>query len=66
MERSLEQEECSDVLHHISACRGAMDSLVAEVMEGHIRFHILDPNVAPSDEQALADDLVRALRAYLK
>ncbi len=68
IERALEQEaECSDVLHNISACRGAMDSLMAEVIEGHIRFHILDPNVAPSDEQALAaDDLIHALRAYLK
>ena len=66
--RALEQEaECSDVLHNISACRGAMDSLMAEVIEGHIRFHILDPGVTPSDEQTqAADDLIHALRAYLK
>jgi DNA-binding FrmR family transcriptional regulator len=44
-----------------------MDALMAEVIEGHIRFHILDPNVPPSDEQAqAADDLIHALRAYLK
>ncbi len=44
-----------------------MDALMAEVIEGHIRFHILDPSVTPSDEQALAaDDLIHALRAYLK
>jgi DNA-binding FrmR family transcriptional regulator len=68
IDRALEQEaECSDVLHNISACRGAMDALMAEVIEGHIRFHILDPKIAPSDEQAqAADDLVQALRAYLK
>jgi DNA-binding FrmR family transcriptional regulator len=68
IDRALEQEaECSDVLHNISACRGAMDALMAEVIEGHIRFHILDPSVAPSDEQAqAADDLIHALRAYLK
>ena len=37
--RALEQEaECSDVLHNISACRGAMDALMAEVIEGHIRL----------------------------
>jgi hypothetical protein len=36
-----------------------MDALMAEVIEGHIRFHILDPNVTPSDEQAqAADDLI--------
>jgi DNA-binding FrmR family transcriptional regulator len=44
-----------------------MDALMAEVIEGHIRFHIPDPSVAPSDEQAqAADDLIHALRAYLK
>ena len=66
--RALEQEaECSDVLHNISACRGAMDALMAEVIEGHIRFHVLDPGTTPTDEQAqAADDLIHALRAYLK
>jgi DNA-binding FrmR family transcriptional regulator len=68
IERTIDQEaECSDVLHNISACRGAMDALMAEVIEGHIRFHVLDPNMAPTDDQAqAADDLIHALRAYLK
>lgn len=68
IERALEHEaECSDVLHNISACRGAMDALMAEVIEGHIRFHILDPEMATTDEQMqAAEDLVQALRAYLK
>ena len=66
--RALEQEaECSDVLHNISACRGAMDALMAEVIEGHIRFHVLDPKTTPTDEQTeAADDLIHALRAYLR
>jgi DNA-binding FrmR family transcriptional regulator len=68
IERTLDQEaECSEVLHNISACRGAMDSLMAEVIEGHIRFHVLPPNGSATDEQTrAADDLVTALRAYLK
>lgn len=68
VERSLDQEaECSDVLHNIAACRGAMDALMAEVIEGHIRFHVLDPMMQSTDEQLqAADDLVHALRAYLK
>jgi DNA-binding FrmR family transcriptional regulator len=44
-----------------------MDALMAEVIEGHIRFHILPADGAATDEQAsAADDLVSALRAYLK
>jgi FrmR/RcnR family transcriptional regulator, repressor of frmRAB operon len=68
IERALDQEaECSDVLHTIAACRGAMDALMAEVIEGHIRFHVLDPNTTPTGEQTqAADDLIHALRTYLK
>jgi DNA-binding FrmR family transcriptional regulator len=68
IERAMDQEaECSEILHNISACRGAMDSLMAEVIEGHIRFHVLDPKRTPTDEQTeAADDLIHALRAYLK
>ncbi len=68
IDRALDQEaECSEVLHNIAACRGAMDSLMAEVIEGHIRFHVLDPERTPTDEQSeAADDLIQALRTYLK
>ena len=68
IEKALDQEaDCSDVLHNISACRGAMDALMAEVIEGHIRYHVLGENGTVTDEQArAADDLVSALRAYLK
>ncbi len=68
IEKALDQEaECSDILHNISACRGAMDALMAEVIEGHIRYHVLGPNGSTTDEQIrAADDLVSALRAYLK
>jgi FrmR/RcnR family transcriptional regulator, repressor of frmRAB operon len=68
IEKALDQEaECSDVLHNIAASRDAMDALMAEVIEGHIRFHILPANGSETEEQAqAADDLVFALRAYLK
>jgi len=67
VERALDQEaECSVILHNISACRGAMDALMAEVIEGHIRFHVLDPRRKPTaDQSQAADDLIQALRAYL-
>ena len=68
IEKTLDQEgECSDVLHNIATCRGAMDALMAEVIEGHIRFHVLASDGSATDEQErAADDLVTALRAYLK
>jgi DNA-binding FrmR family transcriptional regulator len=68
IDRALDLDaDCSEILHNISACRGAMDALMAEVIEGHIRFHVLDPKTKPTDEQTqAADDLIHALRAYLK
>jgi len=36
-------------------------------LSGHIRFHVLDPETTPTGEQSqAADDLIQALRAYLK
>ena len=66
--RALEEEsECSETLHAISVCRGALDSLMAEVIEGHIRFHVLDQNRDPTEEQTrAAEDLIDALKTYLK
>jgi FrmR/RcnR family transcriptional regulator, repressor of frmRAB operon len=68
IERSLNEEaECSVVLHNIAACRGAMDALMAEVIDGHLRYHVLDPKRrATAEQQQAADDLISALRAYLK
>ena len=68
VERSLRFEsDCSEVLHNIAACRGAMDSLMAEVIDGHIRGHVLaQSGRATAKEKRAADDLVAALRAYLK
>lgn len=68
IERALtEESECSEVLHAIAVCRGALDSLMAEVIEGHIRFHVIDPQRKPTDEQTqAAQDLIDALKTYLK
>jgi DNA-binding FrmR family transcriptional regulator len=63
----VEGEDCSTVLHTLTACRGAMDSLLYEIVEGHIRFHIVDPNVQPTSDQAKATkELLDALRSYFK
>ena len=66
--RALDGEaECGDVLRLIASARGAMDSLMAEVIEGHIRYHVLDPERAVTESQTqAADDLIDALKTYLK
>ncbi len=31
----------------IASCRGAINGLMVEVIDGHIRFHVLDPDLRP-------------------
>jgi DNA-binding FrmR family transcriptional regulator len=69
LERALTNEdvECSDVLQLITAARGALNGLMAELVEDHVRFHVLDPKQKPTSEQTLAaDELVDIIRSYLK
>jgi DNA-binding FrmR family transcriptional regulator len=68
IERALESEVgCADVLQVIASVRGAMNSLMAEVMEDHIRFHVVDPARERDPEKARgAEELIEVVRAYLK
>ena len=68
VEKSLEAEEdCSHILHILSATRGAMDSLMAEVIEGHILLHIVDPNRRPTTDQSkAAQELIDVIKSYLR
>jgi DNA-binding FrmR family transcriptional regulator len=68
VERAIDQEQdCSIILHAIAACHGAIKGLMAEVIEGHVRFHLVDPDHQPTSEQAqAAQELIDVLKAYLK
>ena len=66
VERSLSSDQdCGDQLMLLAAVRGGVNSLMAEVLETHIRFHLVDgakEQIAPE----LAEDLIDLVRAYLK
>jgi DNA-binding FrmR family transcriptional regulator len=68
VERAIVEEKgCSDVLQTVTAARGALNSLVAEMIEDHIRFHVLDPEEKVSPKRArAADELIDIVRAYVK
>jgi FrmR/RcnR family transcriptional regulator, repressor of frmRAB operon len=68
VERALESEaDCSEILHTIAACRGAINALMTEVLEGHIRFHLVDPDRRPaSAEAAAAQELIDVIKHYLR
>jgi DNA-binding FrmR family transcriptional regulator len=67
IERSLTGgENCADVLMLLANVRGGINSLMAEVMEDHIRLHMLSPEKGSMDSTELAEDLIDLVRAYLK
>jgi DNA-binding FrmR family transcriptional regulator len=64
VQRALEEDAaCADVLQRLSAARGAINSLMGELMEDHIRNHM--PRKSKSNEEA-ADDVIQIVRTYLK
>jgi|HubBroStandDraft_5_1064220.scaffolds.fasta_scaffold107818_2 DNA-binding FrmR family transcriptional regulator len=68
LERVLDEgRDCSEVLQIISAARGAVNSLMTELLEGHIRHHVLDPKRRPNSEQTLAaDEVIDMVKTYLR
>ena len=68
VERALEGDtECEDVLQLVASCRGALNGLMAELIEGHVRFHVLSPEqkTLPSQLEA-ADELISVVKRYFK
>jgi DNA-binding FrmR family transcriptional regulator len=68
VEKALEAEKDPYfILQTVAACRGALNSLMAEIIEGHILFHVLDPERPASPEQAEASqELIDIVRTFLK
>jgi DNA-binding FrmR family transcriptional regulator len=68
IERALDDDlGCEKVMHLIAACRGAMNGLLAEVIEDHVRAHLVDREKDPGalKEDAI-DQLVEVVHSYFK
>ncbi len=68
IERALDGDlGCEPVLHLIAGARGAMAGLMAEVVEDHVRNHLVDAAAHPGalDAEA-AEQLLDVVRTYLK
>ncbi|MGL4207393.1 MAG: metal/formaldehyde-sensitive transcriptional repressor [Aeromonadaceae bacterium] len=65
LERALNEEVgCYQILQQITAVRGAVNGLMGQVLEGHIREH-MQPMVG-DDEPEATEELIKVLRSYLK
>lgn len=66
VQRGLDEgTDYADVLQLIAAARGGMNGLMVELMEGHLRHHLLEPE-NDADPHEAADELMDVIRRYLK
>lgn len=68
VERLLESEsDCAEILQQIAACRGSINSLMSEVLEGHIRFHLVErePDHESTKGNAV-EEVINIAKSYLK
>jgi DNA-binding FrmR family transcriptional regulator len=62
-----EERDCSEVLQLMSAARGAMNSLMSELLEGHIRSHVLNGKQRPTSQQlTAAEEVIDMVKSYLR
>jgi DNA-binding FrmR family transcriptional regulator len=67
IERSLTTgDDCAELLMLLANVRGGINSLMAEVLEDHIRLHLLSAERTSAPPNELAEDLIDLVRAYLK
>lgn len=67
LEKALEHEtECVAILQQIAAIRGAVNGLMAEVLEGHIREHLGPDAVSSRQRNEDLEQVVAVLKSYLK
>lgn len=66
LERQLDQEgDCVEILQQIAAIRGAVNGLMAAVIEGHLVDHLVnEPELA--NREAELDPVLHVIKAYLK
>ena len=57
---------CSQVLQQLAAVRGAVNGLMAEVLEGHLRENFGPEAVTTGDPAQTIDEVAALVRSYLK
>ncbi|WP_404861628.1 metal/formaldehyde-sensitive transcriptional repressor [Georhizobium sp. MAB10] len=66
VERALHGEApCGEILRQLASIRGAISGLTAEVMEHHLREHVLEAETE-ADRRLGGEELMGVLRTYLK
>ncbi|MDO8977375.1 metal/formaldehyde-sensitive transcriptional repressor [Reyranella sp.] len=67
IEKAIEQEaDCSLVLQQVAGARGALNGLMGELIEDHVREHVARPGLDAVARAAGAEELIAVVRRYAK
>ncbi|MGB0130624.1 metal/formaldehyde-sensitive transcriptional repressor [Chlorobium sp.] len=67
LEKALETgTECSGILQQIAAIRGAVSGLMTEVLEGHIREHLVSGELSEEQRKVDVEQVIAVLRSYIR
>ena len=58
--------ECAAILQQIASIRGAINGLMTEVLEDHIREHLGVENIDLKQRQDELETVISVLRSYMK
>ena len=70
LERAVEAgSDCAPILQQLAALRGAVNGLMAEILDSHLREEFTqlatDPKIRRQHQQSI-DDVIALVRSYLK
>ncbi|UZW54415.1 metal/formaldehyde-sensitive transcriptional repressor [Sphingobium sp. JS3065] len=57
---------CSETLQLVASVRGAVGSLMEELIEQHMREHVARPDISDETRQAAAEEMLALIRRYGK
>ncbi len=67
VERQLMGEAgCSETLQLVASVRGAVGSLMEELIEQHMRDHVARPGLTDAERDAAAEEMLALIRRYGK
>jgi len=58
--------DCATVLHQVAGVRGAVNGLMDEIFEAHLREHVARPGLSDAERAQGACELTTVLRRYAK
>lgn len=59
------EQECYQVMQLLASCRGALNGLMGDIIEGHIREHIVEAENKKTAAES-GEDLIELMKSFWK